>query len=484
MASSSTTPTILGGLGPDIVHTYQTIRYSKMAQATARPSQAPNIPSLVQSLTASPNTFCSVRVHFYTIDLEQSLPDSVSASLFQSFIKYAKPFSCEVVYKDDSSEVFDIGFAKDLIKIFLTDGKILSLLAKANLIEVYSLSEPKTSQSFIGNDSVRSLPTSFLRAPLTYARPAITVQDTPPELLDLWIAFLRYKWSEFFAEIEYRQCSLVYYTNGQYQIRRKFSSTRPAIFTHSSDLSYLKDLQVVAVIPNCHPADITQRPLIIDACIDVDPSRFTTDKEKIFVSNALTEFLTQRSLVFQKRLSSGSHHGFHFNIKIKVDSPFDTITNIASAQNYFNNLEEKIIINSVREALVAVMLGLLKTYKSDGILNFVSLDSNPYKTNLDLSRNVLNGGKRALYSMHERTTSIVLPLPNKELLTETSFQAYTKLAQLDVAYANADSIHESPLVNSDITKNTAILGYLTRKNYRLWKAYHMAPNKAAFLTKM
>ena len=60
--------------------------------------------------------------------------------------------------------------------------------------------------------------------------------------------------------------------------------------------------------------------------------------------------------------------------------------------------------------------------------------------------------------MHKATSSIVLLFPYKELVTEKTFQEYTKLANLDVAFANADSIHEQLISNADITKNTAILG--------------------------
>lgn len=233
--------------------------------------------------------------------------------------------------------------------------------------------------------------------------------------MDLWVAFLHEKFSEFYQDVQGRECSLVYFINGRYQIRRKFASSRPAVFTHIRDLVFLKDLQVTAVIPNCHPVDITNRPLTIDAIVDIGPSRFSTDKEKLFVSNSLTEFLVQRSIIFQKRLSSGTHKGFHFNIRITLQKPFDTITNIASPQNYFNNLEEKIIINSVRESLVALILGFLKTYKSDGILDYASLEPDPYKIHFDLSRTAFKVGKRSLYSMHQGTSSIVLPLPSKEL---------------------------------------------------------------------
>lgn len=181
MTSSSASSKILGGLGPDVVQTYQSIRYSKMFQATTRPAKVLNMKSLVQSLIDSVDQSCNLRIHYYTLDQNQSLTGPISASLFQSFLKYARPFSCELVFKDDRSEVFDIGFAKDLLSIFLTDGKILSLLEQATLIELCSNTDPKINVSFLGNDSVHSLPITFLRTPNSYARPAISYKEPPPE---------------------------------------------------------------------------------------------------------------------------------------------------------------------------------------------------------------------------------------------------------------------------------------------------------------
>ena len=108
MASSSTTPLILGGLEPAILETYQAIRYSKMARSTNQLHSVIDITSVKQALESITENFVKFRVHYVLSEQNQSTPDSMCASLFQTFLKYEKSFSVEIVFKDESYEVIDI----------------------------------------------------------------------------------------------------------------------------------------------------------------------------------------------------------------------------------------------------------------------------------------------------------------------------------------------------------------------------------------
>ena len=125
----------------------------------------------------------------------------------------------------------------------------------------------------------------------------------------------------------------------------------------------------------------------------------------------------------------------------------DFNSNIASPPNYFSNLPAKIIINSVCESILALMLDYLRSNASDNLLSITSFDSNPYKIRLDLSRIALHSGRRSIYSMHKGTTSIVLPMPFNEPLTEPLYNEYTALSELDVAFAHSEAFtHIKPKV--------------------------------------
>ena len=131
-----------------------------------------------------------------------------------------------------------------------------------------------------------------------------------------------------------------------------------------------------------------------------------------------------------------------------------------------------------------MLLQFLQDYKSDNILGLTSFDPNPYKIRLDLSRIALYSGRRSLYSLHKGTTSIVLPLPFNEPLTEPLYNEYTALSELDVAFVHSDAFHSYQTKQDKINKNTILLGYLNQEHRQLWKRYCMASNKALFLKKL
>ena len=483
MQSSNTSSSQVGSAVSSVLQTYQSIRFSKMAQTSLNPLRIINIPAFVHSLAEGNNPTITFRLHYAPSNPDTSPCRNMSASIVNAFLSYGQPFDCKFIHQDENYEVLDIGFSKNFFKIFLTDPKILSLLQQASIVEVLSENQ-KSIKTFLGQDLPKNFPTSFMASNLSYVTPAVTKHVLPPEYVDLWIALLQEKFKDFYQDVKDKVCSIEYYSGGQFKIKRKFSSEKPAIFTDPSDVQLLKDLQAVAIIPNCHPFNYEQRPLPVEAIIDADPSRFTTDQEKLFIMNALTEYLIQRNFVFHKHLSNGTHSGFHLIIQLELFNPFNMITNIASPQNYFHNLQEKIIINSVRESVVAFLLDFLRVYKSDSILNMASVEQNPYKLHLEVSRNSFNVGRRALLSMHKGTNSIVLPLPFSEFLTNSSLKDYTTLAVIDQAYAHSNELHEEPFTQSDIRKNTALMNYFNQEHYFLWSAYHKAANKTRFLQKL
>ena len=128
-----------------------------------------------------------------------------------------------------------------------------------------------------------------------------------------------------------------------------------------------------------------------------------------------------------------------------------------------------------------MLLQFLQDYKSDDLLSLTSFDPNPYKIRLDLSRIALHSGRRAIYSLHKGTTSIVLPMPFNEPLTEPLYNEYTALSELDVAFAHSEAFHSYQTKHGEVYKNTILLGYLNQEHRQLWKRYCMASNKALFL---
>ena len=246
----------------------------------------------------------------------------------------------------------------------------------------------------------------------------------------------------------------------------------------------MQNIQAVSVIPNCHTQDLTGRPLVIGSIIDIDPSRFSTDEQRSFIQSTMTEFLNQRQFSFSSRLSGSSHKGFHELLEFEVDKPFDLITNIASPQNYFTNYPVKIIINSLRESILALMLDYLRFYKSDGILDIATLEPDPYKIRLDLSKTAFKVGRRSIYSMHKGTHHVVIPLPCDEPLSPDLLSYYHALSSIDQAFAHSDEFHEKIISQSQRSHNTALLQCYNEENSELWEAYHKSPNKKKFLQTM
>ena len=160
------------------------------------------------------------------------------------------------------------------------------------------------------------------------------------------------------------------------------------------------------------------------------------------------------------------------------------ITNIASPQNYLHNLEEKIIINSVRESVLALLLDYIREHTSQNILDYATIEQDPYKTAFDYSKTALKVGRRALYSMHKGTSKVVVPLPANELITRRQLEEYEQLSVIDQVYAHSERLRERTITEQEARKNTQQLGYLNQEHRELWKNYHMTQNKKMFLKRM
>jgi hypothetical protein len=468
---------------PDhILNTYQMIRYAKMSHQIFTSGHKIDYHVFYKSIKQTTDKNICFRVHFSNEDENNFQVRTIGGSLIHAFLKYNQPCAFTIVYFSDDYQVLDISFARELLKIFLTDGKIISVLEQSLLLEIKTHTD--VPKSFGGAIMPGRSTQQYLIHPVSYIENPIPIQENPPDTIDLWIALLEEKWVEFYRDVANKECTLDYYTQGNYLVRRKFTTGEPAIFTSLSDVNQLRELQAVSIIPNCHTTDVSIRPLTIEGIIDIDPSRFATHDERTFIYNTLLEFLQQTGLTFLTRLTGGFHKGFHIILPFKLIKPFETITNIASPQNYFSTLPVKIIINSVRESMVTLALSYLKECKTQGILDIATLEQDPYKVRLDLSRTSFKTGRRAIYSMHKGTKYVVIPLQPEEQLTTSQLQALQKLSQIDHCFAQADDLQEKIITPGQKIWNTKILEKLNAEHRELWKGYHMTPNKKKYLKTM
>lgn len=480
LKSQNNLSTILDDLSPDVFQTYQAIRFSKMDKSNRQSEQIIDFSAVYQTLILLPDDFIHIRVHYSIFDLEYL--DNIGNSIIQLFLKYNHPCKFDFIFNSDEYKIIDIKFSKELLPIYFTDSKLISLLENAFLLEIQS--KNTNNNSFLGFNITNTIPTQYILNKLGYAHNSIIRFEKPPEYIDLWLSLLQETWGHFIRDVRGKECSLVYFSHGKYKIRRKFADSQSAIFTNIEDLRQLKELQVVSIIPNCHEQVIKHNLLTVEAIIDIDPSRFSTDNEKMLALNLLTEYLLNRGLVFYKRSSGGVHAGFHVIVPLEVKNVLSLVTNVASPQNYFNNLPEKIIINSVRETILALLLDFLKEYKSYRILDFASIEPDPYKIRYEISRTSYKIGRRALYSMHKGTNKIVVPLIYNKTIDQDQLIYYDNLSLIDQAFAHTDALKEETISFSQIKKNSLIIELLNQENQDTWKSYHMASNKTSFLKNM
>ena len=223
-------------------------------------------------------------------------------------------------------------------------------------------------------------------------------------------------------------------------------------------------------------------PFRVEGIIDVDPSRFTSNTERIYITDSLTEYLLRRNFSFKKNFSSGRHRGVHFIIEFLLTEPLQLLTNIASPVNYFNNLKEKLIVNSVRESMTALLLGCFKESKSQQLYKICSLEHDPYLIHLDVSRTAFRVGRCSALSMHQGISRIVYPYPAKEMINSIKqFNWITEQSKLDRAYANAEYLHKEWYTDSVLRKNVSIIKECNEENMNVWKGYHMTQNKYEYI---
>ncbi len=261
---------ILGGLPGSVYDNYQTIRYSKMFNNKMRTDHQINFDNLLKNLKTNSRNFVKLRIHYLLNEEINVKSNQNSLSVTQALSKYQKRFKIDFIYSNEEYEVIDIQFGKELVPIYLSDPKFKTLLEESALVEIYS--EKTAQKTFLGTTTKRNIPMEYVISKNTYMEPPIIKHIGKPEYIELWVSLLQEKWNEFYKDVKDKECSLVYYTKGNFAIRRKFLDGQPAIFTTQEDLLLLQELQVTAIIPNCHTYNLQGRPLSVEAVIDIDPS--------------------------------------------------------------------------------------------------------------------------------------------------------------------------------------------------------------------
>ena len=313
--------------------------------------------------------------------------------------------------------------------------------------------------------------------PLTdysYTEPSIINKYSKPRFFDLWLDLCEQRWDLFFPDVRNREIALDCWDNGRYFVRRTWISGKRAMIFDQSDVSLVKQVKAISLIPNIHLVHPNNSGMLepVEAMIDLDPAPGIKEEDIFYLGNSFTNYLSALGIKFLRRLSSGRHGGIHYLIPLYIQNPFPLISATPPFHAYFSRNRKDLLVNSVRHTMEGLVLHFLLFWlREDKYLKRITLDPDKRKIRFDTSRNTRFGGRRSIFSSHVSTSKIVIPIPEHEI-TFSQYEQFCKFSDVIEAKKIINDFYEPNYqsLNNKIS-NTQKLFLIAEEIGEFWEEY-------------